>query len=305
MPSVGRWTRQHRLTTFFVLTFIFSWWVWPAYHLGWSPTPFFACGPLIAALVVIGVTEGRSGYRALGSRMLRWRVGWRWWAVALGTPLAVVALSALANVAIWDAPVPVLTAMPWPTIALAFAVRFVQPLDGPLGEEPGWRGYAVPQLQVARSPLAAGLVLAPLAALWHLPLVVTGALPPFGLLATGAITFVYVWLFNCTGGSVLMTQVFHVAQGTVTYAALGFTGADAARMDRLTGSLWCAIAVSVVVLNRKAWRAAPPSAVAEPVGDAVRPVGVRDGLATGTVGGHVGLPAGGGGALAERGRPSV
>jgi membrane protease YdiL (CAAX protease family) len=263
--SIARWTRQHRLTAFFALTFTFSWWVWPAYHLGWSPTPFLACGPLLAALVVIGVTEGRSGYRALGSRMLRWRVGWRWWAVALGTPLAVLTLAALANVAIWGAPVPALTAMPWPTIALAFAARFVNPLDGPLGEEPGWRGYAVPRLQAGRSPLAAVLVLAPLASLWHLPLVVVGTLPPIALPVTFAITFVYVWLFNRTGGSVLMTLVFHVAQGTVTYAALGFTGAHAARMDWITGSLWCVIAAGVVVLDRKAWRVAPPAAVAEPV----------------------------------------
>jgi membrane protease YdiL (CAAX protease family) len=276
---IVQWTRQHRLTAFFALTFTFSWWAWPAYHLGWSPTPFFACGPLLAALVIIGVTEGRSGYRGLGSRMLRWRVGWLWWAVALGLPLAVLALAALANVAIWDAPVPVLADMAWPAIALTFAVRFVQPLDGPLGEEPGFRGYAVPQLQAGRSPLAAVLVLAPLVALWHLPIVVVGALPPFALLVTFAITFVYVWLFNRTGGSVLMTLVFHVAQGTVTYAALGFTGADAARMDWLTGSLWCLIAVGLVVLDRKAWLGAPPSAVAEP--SARGRVSPASGLATG------------------------
>jgi membrane protease YdiL (CAAX protease family) len=260
MSATVRWTRQHRLAVFFALAFAFSWWVWPAYHLGWSPTPFFACGPLLAALVVIGVTEGRPGYRALGVRMLRWRVGWRWWAVALGTPLAVLAVAALANVAVWDAPVPVLADVAWSTTALTFAVRFVNPLDGPLGEEPGWRGYALPELQADRSPLAAGLVLAPLAALWHLPIVVVGALPPLALPVTFAITFVYVWLFNRTGGSALVTLVFHVAQGTVTYAALGFTGVDATRMDRLTGFLWCVIAVGVVVLDREAWRSSRRSA---------------------------------------------
>lgn len=267
MSSIVTWTRQHRLPAFFGLTFAVSWWVWPFYLLGLSPTPFFACGPLVAALVVIGVTEGRAGYRTLGARMLRWRVGWVWWTVALGTPLAVLAVAAAANVVVWGAPAPALAQLTWSTIALGFAVRFVNPLDGPLGEEPGFRGYAVPQLQVHRSPLAGAAVLAVLVALWHLPIVVVGALPPFGLVVTFAITFVYVWVFNRTGGSVLMTLVFHVAQGTVSYAALGFTGADAARMDWLTGGLWCALAVALVALDRRAWRTAPPAAVADRAGE--------------------------------------
>ena len=266
MSSIVRWTRQHRLVAFFGLTFVVSWWAWPAYLTGLSPTPFFACGPLVAALVVIGVTEGRPGYRTLGARMVRWRVGWRWWVVALGMPLAVLAVAVVANVTIWGAPAPVLAGMAWSGIAAGFAIRFVNPLDGPLGEEPGFRGYAVPNLQVDRSPLAAGLVLAPIVALWHLPLVTAGQLPPIGLVITFAITLVYVWLFNRTGGSVLMTMVFHVAQGTVSYGALGFAGADAARMDWLVGALWCAIALAVIALDRQAWRVAPPAAVAARTG---------------------------------------
>jgi uncharacterized protein len=256
-------TRQNRLVAFFGLTFLVSWWAWPFYALGLAPTPFFACGPLVAALVVIGVADGRAGYRRLGSRMTRWRVGWQWWAVAVGTPLGVLALAALANVAVWGAPAPVVADMAWSGVALGFAIRFVNPLDGPLGEEPGFRGYAVPHLQIGRSPLAAGLVLAALVALWHLPLVVAGQLPAIALVTTFAITLVYVWLFNHTGGSVLLTMVFHVAQGTVSYAALGFTGADAARMDPLVGVLWVALAVALLALDRRAWQVAPPTAVAD------------------------------------------
>ena len=133
----------------------------------------------------------------------------------------------------------------------------------PLGEEPGWRGYALPQLQAQRSPLVSGVVLGVLVALWHLPLVASGMLAPVGLPITFAITLVYVWLFNRTGGSVLMTMVFHVAQGTVSYGALGFTGSDAARMDWLVGVLWFALALAVVVLDRRAWRVAPAAAAAE------------------------------------------
>jgi CAAX protease family protein len=263
MSTIVTWTRQHRLAAFFGLTFLLSWWSWPFYALDLAPTAFFPCGPLVAALVVIGVAEGKAGYRDLGARMIRWRVGWTWWLVAVGTPLAVLAVATVANVAIWGAPVPVLATIAWSQLALGAAVRFVNPLDGPLGEEPGWRGYALPQLQAERSPLVSGLVLAVFVALWHLPLVASGMLPPVGLPITFAITFVYVWLFNRTGGSVLMTMVFHIAQGTVSYGALGFTGVDATRMDWLVGVLWFALALGVIVFDRQAWRVAPAAAVAE------------------------------------------
>jgi len=262
MVSIATWTRQHRVVAFFGAAFVLSWWAWPLYALDLSPAPFFACGPLIAALVVIGVAEGWSGYRTLGARMIRWRVGWRWWIVALGTPVAVLLVATLANVAIWGAPAPILADMAWPSLALIFAVRFVNPLDGPLGEEPGWRGYALPQLQTDRAPLGAAVILGLFVAVWHLPLVMTGQLPAIALVATFAITIVYVWLFNHTGGSVLMTMLFHIAQGTVSYSALGFTGVDAARMDWLTGALWCAIAFGLVLVDRRAWRTASPSAIA-------------------------------------------
>jgi membrane protease YdiL (CAAX protease family) len=262
MSSIVSWTRQHRLLAFFGLAFAVSWWAWPFYALGLSPTAFFPCGPLVAALVVIGITEGRSGYRTWGARMIRWRVGWQWWLVAIGTPLAVLAVAMFANVTFWGAPAPAMAEVAWSGLALALALRFVNPLDGPLGEEPGWRGYAIPELQTSRSPLNAGMVLGVFAALWHLPLVATGQLAASGLVVTFAITLIYVWLFNRTGGSVLMTMVFHIVQG-IGGVTLIFTGADAARMDTLTGALWCVIAIGLVTLDRAAWRAAPPSTVAQ------------------------------------------
>ena len=261
-PGIADWIREHRIVVFFVLVFVVSWWSWPLYAVGLAPAPFFEWGPLIAAVVVIGITEGRRGYLEWGARLLRWRVGWVWWVVALGTPLVVLAVASAANVVVWGAPVPVLAQLPLSTLLLFAALRFVNPLDGPLGEEPGWRGYALPELQSRRSPLAATLVLAPIVALWHLPLVTSGKLALIGLPATVAITFFYTWLFNRTGGSVLLTLVFHVAQGTFSYGVLGFTGADAARMDWLVAVLWCALAVVLVVADREVWRAAPESAIA-------------------------------------------
>ena len=172
------WIRRHRLAAFFTLSFAISWWVWPFYELDIAPTPFFACGPLVAALIIIGITEGGPGYRALGARMIRWRVGWQWWAVAVGLPFAVLAVATVANVTIWGAPAPVLANIAWGSLAFTAAIRFVDPLDGPLGEEPGWRGWALPELQRRQSPLGAAVILGAIVALWHLPLVVGRATCP-------------------------------------------------------------------------------------------------------------------------------
>ncbi len=84
-----------------------------------------------------------------------------------------------------------------------------------------------------------------------------------GLAGTAGITLVYVWLFNHTGGSVLLTMVFHVVQGTISYAALGFTGVDAVRMAWIASGLWCALAVVLILFDRPAWREAPPAATAD------------------------------------------
>ena len=63
-----------------------------AYALAWGAIPwqsFFAPGVLIAALVVVSLTEGLAGLKAMGSRLIRWRVSWVWYALALAVPLGV------------------------------------------------------------------------------------------------------------------------------------------------------------------------------------------------------------------------
>jgi membrane protease YdiL (CAAX protease family) len=138
--------KRHPIITFFVLTFVLSWWTIPLYAMGLSPSPLFP-GPLFPALIVIPLTQGRAGLRALGSRMVRWRVGWRWYAVALGIPLTVAAVAWALNVAL-GAPAPSLaTLSPLTAVFMALGIKLTNPLNGPMGEEPGWRGVALPGLQ--------------------------------------------------------------------------------------------------------------------------------------------------------------
>jgi uncharacterized protein len=248
------WIGRHRLVAFFVLAYAVTWVGLPFWAFGVLPEPLFLpCGPLVAALVVIGVTEGRPGFRALGARMTRWRVGWSWWVVALGLPPAMVLLAALLNGAA-GAAAPALPS--WGGMALLFGLFLVNPLGGALGEEPGWRGYAQPCLQARWAPLVSALALGALVAGWHLPLVATGQLGTVGVVTTVAITVLYAWLFNRTGGSALITLVAHALQDSFTFGALGYAAADTARIEYLYSLVVIAVAVGVVVLDRAAWKAA-------------------------------------------------
>jgi uncharacterized protein len=247
--------RRHPIITFFVLTYV----------LTWAPLPFgtfFATGPLLAALIVIPITQGWGGLRDLGSRLIRWRVGWIWYVVAIGVPLAIHLISVGLNLAL-GAPAPSLDQFsPWYAVIAVFAVRLVNPLDGPMGEEPGWRGFALPRLQAGRSPLLATLILALVVTVWHVPLL----LPQFGaspidLLTTFAVTIWYAWLFNRTGGSVLMTLIAHSTEGSIQFGAFWASGAAAARMGWLYCAVWCVVATGLVLFDLQFWRGRAPAAV--------------------------------------------
>jgi uncharacterized protein len=250
--------KRHPLITFFVLTYVIAWGLIPF----WT---FQAGAPFIAALIVIPLTQGLSGLKELGLRMIRWRVKWYWYVVAIGLPLAVVLLTAGLNVAL-GASAPSLAGVgSVTTVLMMFAVRLVNPGDGALGEEPGWRGFALPGLQSTLSPLVSTLILGVLVTGWHVPLLFLedGLLQPSiivgFLLGTMAVTFWYTWMFNHTGGSVLITLISHAAQGTIQIGALWSVGADFAQANLLFGIVSSAVAIGLVVFDWKAWRAPAPA----------------------------------------------
>jgi membrane protease YdiL (CAAX protease family) len=222
---------------------------------------FLPVGPLAAAIIIIALTDGRAGFRIWGRRLIRWRVGWVWYAVALLLPVVLVLAAGFINMAL-GAPAPGLGQLTWSGLLAVFAIRMVNPLDGPLGEEPGFRGYAVPLLQVSRPPLLSAAILGVLVTLWHLPLVLFGGLGLTGLPTTFAITFLYVWLFNRTGGSALLTILFHNSQGTLIFGSFGFTGAGAVGMELIYFLVVVLAVLATLVLDRQTWRTAPRRATA-------------------------------------------
>jgi uncharacterized protein len=248
--------RRRELVIFFVLSYL----------IAWSALPFgsfLAFAPIVSAIVVVLIAEGLRGLARLGRRLIKWRVNWIWYAAAIGLPLLVHAVGIGLNMAA-GAPAPSFTQFhPWYAVLLLFGLRMVNFTDGPLGEEPAWRGFAQPRLQAKWSPLASTALMGVLITAWHLPLVF---MPQFDLAfpdiaTTVVVTFWYAWLFNRTGGSVLLPLIAHVTEGCVNTQALWSAGPDA---DRLTWTwliAWALLAVSLLIFDRNAWRTAPESAI--------------------------------------------
>jgi hypothetical protein len=254
--------KRHRIVVFFVLAYVLTWWAIP-----WNS--FFVPGVLLAALIVVTITEGLSGLRALGSRLIRWRVSWVWYALAIGVPLAVHVASSAINVGL-GASMPSLGLLsPWYSIPLAVGLHAIDPTGGPVMEEPSFRGFAQPELQARRSPMAATASMAVLVTGWHLPLFFMPVFEahPIGVVTTMAVTFWYAWLFNHASGSSLLTLIAHGTEGAVETSRLWPAGADLERLNYLYAIVWCLVALALLVFDRGFWTRRPPieEPAAEPV----------------------------------------
>src|SRR4051794_41865384 len=105
MTSTVTWVRRHRLAAFFVLAYVLAWAPLLLFAAGVLPRglAFFAGAPLVAAVIVIGIADGRTGYRELPSRLLRWREGGSQVVVALGPAPLVVLLAGGVDTGVWGA----------------------------------------------------------------------------------------------------------------------------------------------------------------------------------------------------------
>ena len=244
--------RRYPLIVFFVLAYVFSWWPWPLYAFGLSPSPIIAFGPFLAAILVLALTTGKGGVVTLLRRMVRWRVRPVWYAVALLLPVAISGGAALLNVVVLGASAPSPAELgAWSGLVPTFFLLLLVPGIGGAWEEPGWRGYALPKLQGGHSALLASLILGVVWAFWHLPLVVIGQIHLSDPVYIVAWTVVLTWVFNNTNGSVLIAMLMHNMHNVISggYFSAMFSGADWVRQGWLLVALWCAVAAIVVVVN--------------------------------------------------------
>lgn len=226
--------RRHALISFFVLTYAVAWLLWAPLFIFGDRVP----GPLAFVLLLLGslvpstmgvlfvaLLRGRSGVRKLFGRLLHARIGLFWY-------LAVVALAVPALLAVWvstllGGPTPVVV-MTIPAIIVSFLFSIFP--GSAVGEELGWRGFALPRLQARHSALAASLIVGAVWGIYHFPLFLLGSpIRPLALFLPFAIGCVimsifYTWMYNGTGGSLLIVVLLHATTNlplTVVYAPLG------------------------------------------------------------------------------------
>ena len=227
---------SHPVVSFFLLAYGISW-------LGFLPSVLgFAeafgglnllvaqFGPAIAGALVLWYTGGSLREWARG--ILRWRVPLRWWIATLAIPVVVFGATSLGFAALGYEPE--LSRLPDPLTTFLPTLVGLSLMAG-LGEEPGWRGYALPRLQSTYGPLWATVLLGAVWAVWHLPLLAVdpraahGITDPlvlaglFTLTAVGILlyAFFYTWVYNHTG-SVLLVMVLHGGFNTATVHLVPF-----------------------------------------------------------------------------------
>ncbi len=219
--SLAEVMRRYPLISFFVIAYAISW----AYVLIFlvrfplpdtiiTDTPMLL-GPIVAGFIMSGVVEGKAGVGGLLRRLVLWRVGAGWYLIATLGILAIylVSIAAIPGGA-------ASFALPSPRRWLLYPILFVVVLllDGPVLEEPGWRGFALPRLQQRWGALGGAVLLGVLWAAWHAPQYL---IPGFAA-ENGGLSFsgVGVFTLSAVSFSILMTWVFNNTRGSLLIAIL-------------------------------------------------------------------------------------
>lgn len=180
MSTVKAFIKKHAVLTYFTLTFAISWGgmlILGAPH-GMPTTseqfeklyPIvflpYLLGPVISSILLTGIVDGKAGFRDLLSRLSRWRVDARWYAVALLTAplLAMTILLALSLTSPAFLPDILTTDDRLALLSMGIAIGLI---GGGLLEEPGWTGFAVPRLRRRYSVLITGLIVGFVWGAWH------------------------------------------------------------------------------------------------------------------------------------------
>ena len=228
--KVSSWFERHSLVLYFIITYAVSWAIWSPIVLAaqglvkWQ-VPFAvyylgSFGPMISALIMTAITTGGTGLHKLLARLLKWRVDLHNYAFAVLAPVGLFVIAVMLNRIIagtWPDLKLLGEADYMPTLGLG-GVLILWFLTYGLGEETGWRGYALPHLQRKHPAANAALILGIFWGCWHIPAFffrdtyTEMGIIGFPMLIVSIVfaSVVFTWLYNSTGSSLLLVTLFHV-----------------------------------------------------------------------------------------------
>ncbi|MDR7420152.1 MAG: type II CAAX endopeptidase family protein [Armatimonadota bacterium] len=259
MPPMSAVVRKYPALSLLVLAMVLGAAPLVAVNAGLLPTGARQLGALSASLagIILAAVEGRKGgVRELLRRFLIWRVSVWWWAFVLLFPVipsvaALYLFSWLGGPAVdWSGLKPLSSVIPMMVFLTIFAG---------MGEEFGWRGFALPRLQARYSALVSSVIIGLLWGVWHIPLFLTQGTTQLkwqlevGLIpaALGYTVFLiawsiqYTWVFNNTRGSVLLAAVLHGA-GNAWIA--GYIDVYRGRFGGVLALMVVSVVVSVIIV---------------------------------------------------------
>ena len=240
LGSIAEWMKKYPTPSFFLLTFLVAWCIWlpvgflaPEYLLlvvipgAWAPS--------LASFFLTWLIDGREGIRRFLRRVVHWRVGFRWYLVVLfGIAFIAFLAQGLNTWLFGGARISINLPDGIPKNGLLIAIPIILIvnifLGGPLAEDIGWRGYALPKLRQRMDAFSASLIIGVVWVIWHLPFFwipegrsAVGNIPLlwFGLM-TIAWSVLFAWVYVNTE-SILMPVLFHAAVNT-TLGTLGVFG---------------------------------------------------------------------------------
>ena len=190
--------RRHPVPAYYLLTFIISWGSVAAI-MGTAPVPMGIAvtagplGPAVAGVLLTGFLYGKAGLRDFGTRLRRWRVGARWYAVALLAGPVIMAATAAAVSLLFPGYYAGF-ATPGALAGVILAGAGVGLMVGVL-EELGWTGFATPRVRQRYSTLLTGLLMGVLWGAWHYPMF-AGSADPSGSIPAAVVVavFLFAWL---------------------------------------------------------------------------------------------------------------
>ena len=239
--------RKYPLTSFFTLTLAVTWLAFIPYYYSTDSIPWFTFGPMVAGITMAAVTGGLNQVKSLLAATFRWKVNPIWYVAAIGLPFASQFFSVLLNplfgsaAPAWGNIPPVMEIIPMVALLLVFS--------GPIGEEIGWRGFALPRLLEKYSALSASLILGSVWAIWHLPLILVNDFTAYGALMPVIAAIVFTWVFQNSRGSVLLAILMHASyQNSVRYLGKVFTDGDHVQQQWLGNGIWLVMIAAILLV---------------------------------------------------------
>ena len=202
--------KRSPVITFFILAFLFTWSLLPLSYSSILFSLAALCGPAVAAIVV-SLICGKQKWEKFRQRLTDWKISPVWYGLALLLPIVVSALRS--GIEYLAGAHGAIELQPINTLSIVVFILVI-------GEEAGWRGFALPELMPRSGKFRSSLIIGILWAFWHLPLFFMPNMPQFGspfpafIFYTIALSVILTFLAVRTRYSVIIATVFHGAVNT-------------------------------------------------------------------------------------------